>query len=51
MKNVLRTILTCIILMPLGLFAQEQAGSFNEQYMIQAKTNAAAQAKVSAALL
>jgi hypothetical protein len=37
--------------MPLGLFAQEQTGSFNEQYMTQAKANAAAQAKVSAALL
>lgn len=51
MKKVLHTILICIILMPLGLFAQEQTGSFNEQYMTQAKANAAAQAKVSAALL
>ena len=37
--------------MPLGLFAQGQTDSFNEQYMTQAKANAAAQAKVSAALL
>jgi len=51
MKKVLYSILTCIILIPLGLFAQMQNGSLNEQYMTQAKVNAAAQAKVSAALL
>lgn len=51
MRKLLLTILTCIVMMQSGLKAQNQTGSFRTQYLIQAKVNAASQAKVTAALL
>lgn len=50
MRKLLVTIISCIALMPICLFAQNKA-TFIEQYMEQTKENASAQAKVTAALM